>query len=625
MVVSTARPLRPGVFILFALALLTSVESARAQSSNNAPFKPGFPAVFAGGGTIRQGHPVVADLGLTPGHKSIAFGTSTRRLYVVKYDGTLAAGFPVVLPAEITSSPAVGDLTGDGIPEIVVGYGSLFTPSNPGGVRAYRRDGSLLWERVSLDITDDGIPEQVTSAPAIGDVDGDGSNDVAWGSLDARVYLVRGSDGVNKPGWPRYVRDTIFSSPALADIDGDGKPDVVIGVDTHKEQSPYNTEDGGCLHVYRFDGSEVVGFPRCVDQTVASSPAVGDIDGDGKPEIVFGTGTFWPNRVHQVYSYECDGTPTPGWPVAVDGQVGTAPALGDLDGDGIPEVVVTDDNSGPSGVHAVYAFRGNGTRIFRTVPKDFWGSTLSAGDPVLGDVLGGAGVEILLPANGEVCILSSTGVQLTHHTAWTPSSLPSFATDHSLFNASVSDFENDGAKVEIVAVSGTPFPAATDVKVWVWNPKAPGAIPWGLFRQNERRTGILPNTPSCSSTQPPTRFYTLAPCRVLDTRAPAGPYGGPAIPAQNIRTFLLAGRCGIPADAVTVSANITVVQPFMDGNLRVFPGGGPSPPTSVINYRGGQIRANNLLARLGAGQISIQNDQGSGTTHVLLDVNGYFK
>jgi len=625
MAFSFARPSRPGVFVLIAAALLCSTAVARAQSSNNAPFKPGFPKAFAGGGTIRQGHPVIADLGLTPGHKSIAFGTSTRRLYVVNYDGTLAAGFPVVLPAEITSSPAVGDLTGDGIAEIVVGHGSLFSFSDPGGVRAYRRNGTLLWERTSIDFHVDGVPDPVVGAPAIGDVDGDGLNEVAWGSIDGRVYLVRGSDGVDKPGWPRFVRDTVFSSPALADIDGDGKPDVVIGVDSHKEQSPFNTEDGGCLHVYRFDGNEVVGFPRCVDQTVASSPAVGDIDGDGKPEIVFGTGTFWPNRAHRVYSYECDGTPTPGWPVTVDGQVGTSPALGDLDGDGIPEVVVTDDDSGPGGVHAVYAFRGNGTRMFRTLPKDFFGGTVSAGSPVIADVLGDGGVEILLPSNGEVCILSAGGVQLTHHTGFTPSSLPSFATHYSLFNVAVADFENDGSKVEIVAVSGTPFPSPTDVEVWVWNPKAPGAIPWGVFRQNERRTGILPNTPSCTSAHPPTRFYTLAPCRVLDTRAAPGPYGGPAIPAQNIRTFLLSGRCGIPPDAITVSANVTVVQPFMDGNLRVFPGAGPSPPTSVINYRGGQIRANNLLVRLGAGEISIQNDQGTGPTHVLLDVNGYFK
>jgi hypothetical protein len=263
--------------------------------------------------------------------------------------------------------------------------------------------------------------------------------------------------------------------------------------------------------------------------------------------------------------------------------------------------------------------------MFRTVPKDFWGSTLSAGDPVLADVLGDAALEILLPTNGEVCVLSNTGVQLTHHTAFTPSNLPSFTTDYSLFNAEVADFENDGASVEIVAVSGTPYPSPTAVKVWVWNPKPAGAIPWGIFHQNALRRGVAPNTPSCPNAYAPTSFHTLPPCRALDTRAQAGPYGGPTIPAQNIRTFLLVGRCGIPADAKAVSANVTVVQPFMDGNLRIFPGAGPSPLSSVINYRGGRVLANNALLRLGAGEISIQNDQGTGTVHVVLDVNGYFK
>jgi FG-GAP-like repeat len=618
-----ARPRWPCVFALLAAGALIPRPSVAQGTS--VPFKPGFPATFTGGGTLRQGHPAVADLGLTPGHKSVVFGTSTKRLYVVLWNGTLAPGFPVVLPAEVVSSPAVGDVTGDGIPEIVVGYGSLFSPGDPGGVRAYRRDGSLLWERVSIDFHVDGVPDPVIGAAAIGDVDGDGANEVTWGSIDGRVYLVNGSNGADEAGWPRFVRDSTFSSPALADIDGDGKPDVVIGTDAHKEQSPFNTPDGGCLHVFRFDGTEVVGFPRCIDQMISSSPAVGDINGDGRPEIVMGTGRFWPNGAHRVYAFGCDGTPTAGWPVATDGEVSTAPALGDLDGDGVPEVVVTDDDSGPSGTFAVYAFRGNGTRIFRTVPKDFWGNTLDAVDPIIADVLGTSSNEVLVPTNSEVCVLSSTGVQLTHSTAFTPSSLPSFATDYSLFNATVADFESDEGSVELVAVSGTPFPSATNIKVWAWNPKPTGSIPWGAFHQDVRRTGLAPGTPACPNANAPTRLYTLTACRALDTRAPAGAYGGPAIPAQNIRTFLLAGRCGIPADAKAVSANVTVVQPSMDGNLRIFPGAGPSPLSSVINYRGGRVLANNALLRLGAGEISIQNDQGSGTVHVVLDVNGYFK
>jgi hypothetical protein len=202
----------------------------------------------------------------------------------------------------------------------------------------------------------------------------------------------------------------------------------------------------------------------------------------------------------------------------------------------------------------------------------------------------------------------------------------SFATDFSLSNAAVEDFDSDGI-VEVVAVSGTPFPSATDVKVWVWNPKptTAGGRPWPVFRQNALRRGIVPGSPSCPNAYAPMMFYTLTPCRVLDTRNTNGPYGGPAIPPQDVRTFSVINQCGIPSDARAVSANITIVSPPAAGNLRMYPGEGPSPLTSVINYRPGQVRANNTIARIGGGEITIENDQISGTAQVILDVNGYFK
>ncbi len=106
------------------------------------------PMRIPGGGTSRSGHVVFADLGLTPGRKSLVFGTSNGRLYVVKHDGTVAAGFPVTLPREIVSSPAVGTLTlanGSKVTAIVIGYGSNFSGQvDAGGLRAYTTGGTLL-------------------------------------------------------------------------------------------------------------------------------------------------------------------------------------------------------------------------------------------------------------------------------------------------------------------------------------------------------------------------------------------------------------------------------------------------------------------------------------------------
>ena len=122
-------------------------------------------------------------------------------------------------------------------------------------------------------------------------------------------------------------------------------------------------------------------------------------------------------------------------------------------------------------------------------------------------------------------------------------------------------------------------------------------------------------------------FFTVTPCRVLDTRNPAGPLGGPALAANADRTFAVtASGCGIPATAKAISANLTVTAPSAAGDLRVFSGGGALPNTSALNYRGGQTRANSQVLPLGAaGDLTVHCDQGSGTAQIILDVNGYFQ
>jgi hypothetical protein len=122
-----------------------------------------------------------------------------------------------------------------------------------------------------------------------------------------------------------------------------------------------------------------------------------------------------------------------------------------------------------------------------------------------------------------------------------------------------------------------------------------------------------------------TSFYTLTPCRVLDTRDPAGPWGGPALAASATRVFTIAGRCNVPPTAKSISVNVTVTQPTAPGHLILFPGGTP-PGVSMINFQPGQTRANNAIVPLSAsGTLSVADGQSTGTTHFILDVNGYFQ
>ena len=125
----------------------------------------------------------------------------------------------------------------------------------------------------------------------------------------------------------------------------------------------------------------------------------------------------------------------------------------------------------------------------------------------------------------------------------------------------------------------------------------------------------------------PSVFYTLAPCRLIDTRGTSGPLGGPALSANTTRTFAVAGQCGIPSSARSLSLNVTVTQPTAAGDLRLFPGGsGSLPLVSTINYGSGQTRANNAVTTMGAAtDLSVRCDQASGTVDLIIDVNGYFR
>jgi len=121
-------------------------------------------------------------------------------------------------------------------------------------------------------------------------------------------------------------------------------------------------------------------------------------------------------------------------------------------------------------------------------------------------------------------------------------------------------------------------------------------------------------------------FYTVPPCRIVDTRLSPGLLGGPALAAGSTRTFVLAGQCGIPSTAVSVAANLTVTAPTADGHLTVYPDATSLPGTSLLNFRAGQIRANNAVLTLGAsGGVTVLAALPSGTVHLLVDVAGYFQ
>jgi hypothetical protein len=122
-----------------------------------------------------------------------------------------------------------------------------------------------------------------------------------------------------------------------------------------------------------------------------------------------------------------------------------------------------------------------------------------------------------------------------------------------------------------------------------------------------------------------TDFHTVTPCRLVDTRAAAGP----ALAGGSTRTFTVTGgTCGVPSAAVAVSVNVTAAEAAANGNLVVFPGNSVlEPSASTLHFAAGVNRANNavvLLATDGSGSLKVKN-RSADAVHLVLDVSGYFE
>lgn len=159
----------------------------------------------------------------------------------------------------------------------------------------------------------------------------------------------------------------------------------------------------------------------------------------------------------------------------------------------------------------------------------------------------------------------------------------------------------------------TPAHAAGSVSVVVTNPTA--------------QAGTLNPAFFYAAPQTAADLYTVAPCRVIDTRNANGPLGGPELSAGQTRTFTVAGNCGVPADAKSLAVNVTAVAPATSGNFQVYPGNAFPLGTNTLNFTAGLNQANNAtltLATNGAGTIGVLNGS-TGIVDFVLDVIGYYK
>jgi len=327
----------------------------------------------------------------------------------------------------VISTPALGDLDGDGLLEVVFG-------SKDGNVYALNgQNGSPLWIFETLG--------PICSSPALGDIDNDGSLEVVIGSNDGNIYALNGEDGSLL--WNLTVPGYVDRSPAIADLDGDGSLEVIFSYNNFTTYGPtigtlYNIS--GLYVVEGNDGSLV--WHKRIPNGV-SSPAIGDINRDGYLDVViYGNyskvlvlnglngSILWSNlfdmNAYFVFEHPFD----------------SAPVLADINQDGKLEVI---------------AFR-NWVIIFNSSTGEYLLNyytdvpcevSYGWGTPAIGDIDGDEELEIVAIGELGVYIYKPISKKFKLYKLWNFSSLE-------VTSPGLADFTGDGIP-EIVAVNSKGF------------------------------------------------------------------------------------------------------------------------------------------------------------------------
>lgn len=354
----------------------------------------------------------------------------------------------------VVASPTVTDVDKDGRDEVMFGsFDTLFY--------VLRDDGTKYpnWPQDYLD--------SHWSSPAVGDLDGDGQNEIIVASDEGQqaipcpyaldwahnycggsVYAMR-LDGSWLPGFPYYVWQAIQSQPALADLDQDGYLDIIVGTGTYYQADAASSNfDTFKLFAIDKDGNDLPGWPVNLQGPTDGEPAVADIDGDGKMEVVMGTS--------QQYCFQ-----------------GTCPGL----------------KTAPNGGGWLFAYNHDGSLLWQKQPQATdGGQTGPIRTPMIADYDNDGTLEVIYSIQWEVQIvdgptgnyeIGGPGATLKMLTNWTILGAPA-----------IGDINNDG-QVEIVAASALSGGAAG--AVYAWRPSGVSAgsveLPWPMFRRTASHTG----------------------------------------------------------------------------------------------------------------------------------------
>ena len=260
--------------------------------------------------------------------------TSGGFIYAFRRNGSIVPGFPIN-HGYSTRTPVLADLDGDGAMEIIVNK----RLSSAGEVWVYKGNGTVFpgWPKA--------IGHVPASSAAVGDLTGDGVPEVIAESYTA-LYAWK-ANGDTLPGFPFFMpfsATNSYSSPVLADVDNDGYREIIFG--THI------LAGGGYVFILKKDGSQLPGWPRATGQWIYGPPAVAYIDADSSLDIAIGDQVLSGTPADYLYAWNNAGVPLTGFPVGPLNAINNQVAIGDLDNDGMMDLMI-DDNTG-AGVYLAY-------------------------------------------------------------------------------------------------------------------------------------------------------------------------------------------------------------------------------------------------------------------------------
>lgn len=371
------------------------------------------------------------------------------------------------------ASPKFADLDGDDRPELLM---STYAPPpnvyDAGWVYVFDRDGNQLpgwpfftdygpfasnvcvgdvdphnpglevlapdWYRLHLlDANGNELPGWplaigVNYTPALEDMDGDGDLEIIAPS--GRLVHALVAEFNELPGWPVVAPEAV-GSVAVGDLDGDGEMEVIAGT----LQGPVGPEPFE-LYVWELDGTVKAGFPKATSGVVKVPPAIGDIDQDGVNEIV--VSAYHSSNDDFLYVWDAAGNPEPGWPQRAGRCRLSPPGLADLDGDGDLEIVIGGGRVDAPLASMIYAFEHDGTSVPGFPIEVPAGAQINSA-PVIVDLDGDAGrLEIIVKAQDYIYAYHSDGTLVDGF----PYALPDMgASGTTSPSPAVADMDGDGA------------------------------------------------------------------------------------------------------------------------------------------------------------------------------------